>query len=253
MSESSRGQWAPLLVLLALLAVLPIVGAWLLLGKADAVGERLDAESASAMVLFIVIGGVIVGVSLLPTYAVALVGGWVFGGTWGWLASLLAVAVGAAVSYGGAKWIARDRLLRHVAQRQRWEEFRRAMIGQRGLRAAGLIALLRLPPQMPFAMGNAMLTALGVPFWPFLLGTTVGMLPRITVTVGVGAALEQITFDEPADAGPKLLFIGLGVASIVVLGLWSRRVWKRLVAAELQGDDAPASTVPPDKATPEAS
>jgi uncharacterized membrane protein YdjX (TVP38/TMEM64 family) len=81
------------------------------------------------------------------------------------------------------------------------------------------VALARLPPQVPFALGNVLAASLRLPLRPMLIGTAIGMAPRVGLVVWLGAELSAW---DPAAAPPMSLFLSLAAA---VLGLGGLGVW----------------------------
>lgn len=93
-------------------------------------------------------------------------------------------------------------------------------------RAILVVALARLPPQMPFAMGNVLAASSGVRLIPLVIGTALGMAPRIGLVVWIGAELSTWKPGTPIPVS-----LGWAVASAVVgfggLALWSWRLLRQ--------------------------
>jgi uncharacterized membrane protein YdjX (TVP38/TMEM64 family) len=113
----------------------------------------------------------------------------------------------------------------------------RAMIDARGRRAVIAVTLARLPPQVPFAMGNVLAASAGVRVAPFLAGTALGMLPRVSLVVAIGAGLSELEAGATGGGAAWLLTTVGGVVGLAVLGLWAMRILKASPTHDV--DDAP--------------
>jgi uncharacterized membrane protein YdjX (TVP38/TMEM64 family) len=105
-----------------------------------------------------------------------------------------------------------------------------------------MIALLRLPPNSPFALTNLAMSAAKVPFLAFIVGTVIGMAPRTAIAVVIGSLVQgALTEDTLKDAAPAWVWwVGIAVSIAVFLfvgWLGSRaveRVMKQQAAAKLE-------------------
>ena len=75
----------------------------------------------------------------------------------------------ASVSFLIARYLARDRILKLVEGNQKFQAIDRA-IGDNGFR---VVALLRLSPLLPFALGNYLYGLTSVEFLPYIVGRLV--------------------------------------------------------------------------------
>ena len=95
----------------------------------------------------------------------------------------------------------------------------------------GMVTLLRLPPNSPFALMNLLMSSVKVPRVPFVLGTIIGMSPRTVLAVVIGAGVNELTNDELTKAVPDWVIyggIGLTVVVMVVIGIVANRAIERL-------------------------
>ncbi|MEM6393649.1 MAG: hypothetical protein AAF797_12815, partial [Planctomycetota bacterium] len=98
-------------------------------------------------------------------------------------------------------------------------------------RVVGAVGLCRLPPQVPFALGNVVGAAVGVRVTPFVVGTVLGMGPRVAAVVWLGSelgAFERGASDWRVVVGGAVL----GGVGLVGLGWWAWRVVKRRAGVE---------------------
>ncbi|MCP5024147.1 MAG: hypothetical protein GY930_20560 [bacterium] len=86
-----------------------------------------------------------------------------------------------------------------------------------------LLALIRLSPALPFATTNLLMSTTGIRLLPFLIGSLIGMAPRVIAVVWIGSSLSELDLTQAADR--RLLGLGI-LATAVVLWVF-RKVSKR--------------------------
>ena len=212
----------PASVLAAAWAVLPAVAGITLLANLEPVSSWLRGLEEAGPWVYGVAFAVGCGLGLLPTYAQAILGGWAFGIGRGLPIALVAVTAGATIGFLLARSLSRKRAERLIQEDPRAIAVRDALIGRRPLRTLGVITLLRLPPNSPFALTNLALGAAGAPLWGVILGTAIGLAPRTGAAVYIAASIEgelsRAALDEAA--GPRWMHIGISVAvTLLVLGV----------------------------------
>jgi len=179
-----------------------------------------------SLLLFAVLTGIGTGFAVLPTHLVSLAAGYLYGFGGGSLAALTAVAIGTTLGIWIARRMARDRL-HQLLERSPWgHRLTEEMLETDAWKVMGAILLARLPPQLPFALGNVIGASAGVAPLPFVAGTLLGMLPRVLLVVWVGASLSTWV---PGAALPSgfLYAIALAVVGFGGLILWSARILKK--------------------------
>lgn len=188
---------------------------------------------------------VLTGLALLPTYAQSALGGYAFGITTGSIAAIIGFAGGAIIGYEIALRASGDRVMKLVDEHPKRRAVRDALVGRHvggGVaevtpgfwKTLGLVTLLRLPPNSPFAITNLVMASVKVPRVPFLIGTVIGMAPRSTLAVMVGAGLDQFSREGLKDAAPKwVLYVGIAVAvgTVLFIGHKANRAISRLGAS----------------------
>ena len=218
-------QLGPTAVLGALWAVLPPLGSILLFSYMNTVGNWLRGHQESGLVLYAAAFAVLAGVALLPTYASAILGGWAFGFAWGFPAAMAGFTGGAVIGYVIARFVGRDRAMKLIDSHERWRVVRDALVADapaghpqehHWLRTTAMVALLRLPPNSPFALTNLVMSAVKVPIVPFVVGTVLGMAPRTAIAVWLAAETQSVLAEEAAKRPAWLLPVGI-VSSLVVL------------------------------------
>jgi len=223
-------------------ATAPAVLGIVLLGKLGTVSDWLTAHPQAGLAAYVAVFVLASGTGLLPTYAQAILGGWVFGVAAGLPAALVGFAGGALVGFIIVRVVSRDDVEEVVEANPKAKAVRDALIGHGPWRTLGIVALLRMPPNSPFALTNLAMASTGVSAGPFLAGTAIGMLPRTAVAVGLAAAASATGARDiqtfAAERGLGLLIAG-AVAMIIVLaiiGAIAKRAVDRVTGGAKSGE-----------------
>lgn len=229
----------------------PPLGALLLVGLIPVLAPWLQAQQALGVAIYVAAFVVLAGLALLPTYAQAVLGGWAFGFGLGFAASLVGFAGASLLGYAIAQRLTGRRLMEVIHRRPQWVALHQALTASGWWRTVLVVVLLRLPPTSPFALTNVLLASARVPWGPYLLGTVVGLSPRIAVTVFAAAGLATLEFDglspRPSDRS-LLIAIVLTVAALIVLGLVARQALRRIARAPVVvGEQTGSGTLAPAK------
>ncbi len=243
---SSYREAGPAGVLAILWAILPGVLGITLLVQLGPVADWMEAHPSLGLALYAFAFAATAGLGLLPTYAQAFLGGWVFGLGLGLPAALFGFTLAAAVGYGVAKWISGERVRGMIAKHAQAQAIRDDLVGSGFGRTLLVVSLLRVPPTSPFSLTNLAMAATGVSLWPYLLGTTLGMAPRTVVYVAMGAAGSGSGADDLGELlsdgqGKWMAIVGV-VLMLVVFQVLQRMAAKALerVRVELPREpDAP--------------
>ena len=211
-------------------AFLPPIGALILLGTMNQSAPWLQAHGALGVVLFVSAFSILGGLALLPTYAPSVLGGWAFGIGVGLLATLAGFLGAAALGFAISRHLSGERLLKVLDEYPRGRAVHRALLAGSAARTLVVVTLLRVPPNGPFAMTNLLLAATGVSWGPYLLGSLIGLAPRVAAAVLVGASLSTLDLRHLERGGPAYVTIGLSVAAVIALGWIANRELRRLSA-----------------------
>ncbi len=229
-------------------AAMPAIGGFVVLGTLGIVGPWLRSHGAEGVALYVVALAVCAGLALLPTYSQAILGGWAFGFATGFPAALGGIFGGAVIGMLVARRAASDDVMKVLASRPEWLAVRNAMVGSGFWKALGMVTLVRLPPNSPFALTNLALGSTRVPWGAALLGTVIGLAPRTAAAVWIAASVQSLAATEAKDAVKERMpewvvigGIGLSVVVVVVIGMIATRVMKHWVrehpgAAPADGD-----------------
>ena len=163
----------------------------LLLVKLGAISEWLASNGSTGILIYIGIFAVSAGLGLLPTYAQSILGGWVFGTLIGIPAALAGFTLASAIGYGIARLVSGKRIEALLKRHRKAEIVKKALIEHGPWRTFGIVTLIRIPPNSPFALTNLLIAACGVRFGICLLATAIGMLPRTAIAVFFAAAARS--------------------------------------------------------------
>jgi uncharacterized membrane protein YdjX (TVP38/TMEM64 family) len=210
------GPTGPLAV--AALALPPLSGIALFAYMAS-VSEWLKSHQGAGLAIYAGAFALLAGLAVLPTYAQAALGGYAFGVLLGFPAALVGFAGGATIGYAVARLAAKDRVAALIREHPKWQAVRDALLAEDRRKSfwktTGMVALLRMPPNSPFALTNLVMASVKVPWASFITGTVLGMAPRTLAAVFVGSTIQQMTDD--AVSTPRWLKITGIVASVIVL------------------------------------
>ncbi len=238
-SEERRGL-VGLGVLAGCWALLPaILGFWLLAEIAWVSDQYVSVQDLHGLIiavsLYAVIFGVTAGLGLLPTYAQAFLGGWIFGSVVGTIGAMAGILLGATLGYVVSRLVSGRRVEAIIQRRPAVAAVRDALVDAGVLRSAGIVALLRLSPNSPFALSNLVLGGSRAGGVSMFLGTLVGMLPRTALAVVLAAAANtegtRGLGDVVRERGPLVTVVGIAVmiVAFVIIARIGRAALQRVV------------------------
>ena len=200
-------------------ALLPAAGGFVLLYYIRDVSTWLGDQGSVGVFIYTGVFIVAAGLGLLPTYAQAFLGGWAFGPVIGTAAAMVGFVGASLLGRPIATSVGQDRVDAEMARNTRARAVREALLGAGPLKALGIVTLIRVPPNSPFALTNLVLSTTRVPLWIYTIGTAVGMLPRTALVVWVASQVEgELTKDAMKQARePWMLGASIGVAVVVLL------------------------------------
>ena len=218
---------APPLCSIPLFAYMPRISEWL---RSHPEGGLVSGPTVYAGAF-----ALLAGIGVLPTYAQSGLGGFAFGWQMGIPLALAGFAGAAVIGYGIARVVSGDRAMKLIERDKRARAVRDALVKDREGGGSGwwkttlMVALLRLPPNSPFALSNLAMSAAKVPFVPFVVGTVLGMAPRTALAVVIGSLVKgALTEDTLKDAAPKWVWI-VGIAVSLVVFVFVGWIGKRAV------------------------
>ncbi len=223
---------------LALVAlILPIAGSVALFLTAHITGPWLREHGVSGVLIYAGGFALLAGLALLPTYAQAVLGGYVFAFSLGTPAALGGFLGGSIIGYEIGRLASGQRVIGLIEENAKLRAVRDALVGPEGghgfWRTLGAVSLLRLPPNSPFALTNLVMASIHVPRAPFLIGTLLGMAPRTAAAVSIGAGLQHFTSEDVKTATPTWLFVA-GIISLVVVVMVIGMIANRAISRAAQ-------------------
>ncbi|MEM9446545.1 MAG: VTT domain-containing protein [Verrucomicrobiota bacterium] len=210
--------------------LLPLLGLTTLMPFVFSLADTFKQLGYWTLLPFIIVSGILIGLAIMPSHLSSALAGFLYGLPLGLLAALSSVIIGSLVGFTLTKkttkttlreWLDRSRLASLLAQELIDSNFRKCLTA---------ITLCRLPPQVPFALGNIVAASSGAKLLPFILGTLLGMAPRVFLLVWTGSTLSTW---NPEMAIPHSLYLSLvaGAAGFGILILWSSVLLKKYIAA----------------------
>ncbi len=217
-------------------AIMPALGGFALLGTLHIVGPWLQSHGVAVIALYAAGFALFAGLALLPTYAQAVLGGWAFGFAAGFPAALLGFFGASLLGYDIARAASRERAMKLLKEHPKWIAVRDALVadgeGARFWKTLGMVTLLRIPPNSPFALTNLIMAAVKVPRVPFAIGTLIGMAPRTGIAVFIASLIKgELSRESIANARPQWVVyvaIGASVAVLGIVGLVAKRAVDRI-------------------------
>jgi len=228
-------------------ALLPIAGSGVLVLYCVSIAAFLKEEIGRGLIIYSAGFALLAGVALLPTYAQAIIGGYVFGLFPGIPAALVGFGGGSIIGYAIGRRASGDRIETILRERPKWLAVRNALVGRGFWPTLGMVALIRLPPNSPFAMTNLVMASVKVRWLPFILGTLIGMTPRTAAAVFLGAGLKELTSDTVTSVPRPLVIAGvvLMLLVVVVIGSVAKRAMERVTRGHAAQQGEPAQIQDP--------
>ncbi len=201
-------------------AAMPALGGFVLLYNIRDVSAWLVDLGDAGVALYAGVFIVAAGLGLLPTYAQAFLGGWAFGPVVGTLAALVGFVGAACLGRPIATRIGQDRVDAELERNTRARAVRDALVGSGPAKTLGIVTLVRVPPNSPFSLTNLVLSTTRVPWWIYIIGTAVGMLPRTALVVWVASHVGgELTKEAMKEARPPWMLWVSVIAAIAVLAI----------------------------------
>ena len=169
----------------------------------------------------------LVGLCFIPSHASSLVGGLLYGFLQGPALALCAIVGSSYFSFKLIGFIIKERAVNVILKHPLAAKVDNELIRRSGLQAILFIALVRLSPVIPFAGANVLFAASKVKTSYFLLGSLLGLAPRIIIVAVAGAGLAELDFSKGSN-----IWLGIlgGVATLLLIfymGLVFRKVSKK--------------------------
>lgn len=226
----SLGRLGPLL---AFAVIAPGIGVLILVTSSGYWLEPLKSLNSGSVVIFIIATILLVGLSLVPTHAASLVSGILFGAVWGPTYALASIVLASLLSFILVKYLLRENATEIFSRNPSAHQVYKELLNDNGFRSFYIIILIRLSPIMPFAGTNVLLAYGKVRFKEYLLGSAVGLAPRIIIVAMAGAGLNHLDLKQGSHQGLLILGITATVLAVFVISFISKRALRKIQAKEL--------------------
>jgi uncharacterized membrane protein YdjX (TVP38/TMEM64 family) len=195
------------------------------------------------------LGGLYVAAALLfvPGSLLTLAAGAIYGLALGTVIVSLASTTAVALAFLIARYAARDRVRRMVAESPKLAAVDEA-IGAEGWK---IVALLRLSPAVPFNLQNYLYGVTAVGFWPAVAASWVAMLPGTFMYVYLGS-IGRTAAAGAATSPAEWALRAVGLLATVAVTIYVARLARRAIQERTSIDDRvgqvqEAASAPADK------
>ena len=229
------GPIGPVAVIsMTLPAVMGLLLVWASVKYDDTLRGFVYHHHTLALALYVLGFALLAGLPVLPTYSVSFLGGYIFGLKWGVAASLTGYLGAAMVSYLFLHALSGDHVEHVLADHPKWKAVRDELLVRSTGRTLLLVALLRVPPNLPFAVVNLVLVTARVSAPVYFAGTLLGVVPRTLAVVYIAATASKLDF----SAGGFWFYVGgIGamIAVLAVISAMAHRAIRQITAANAPG------------------
>lgn len=154
----------------------------------------------------------------LPSFIITGANGMVFGVFWGVIISWIGATLGALVSYYLAIWFG-DKLFSLKKKEWKWLKKIESASNKHGFK---VIFLLRLIPVVSFDAISYGAGLIRMKFFPFIMGTALGMLPATIIYTMIGHDFLQLEENKG-----RLILLFLFIVVLFFIGIWLKRRFKQ--------------------------
>jgi uncharacterized membrane protein YdjX (TVP38/TMEM64 family) len=180
--------------------------------------QWIESYGALAPAIFIV-GYVLAAVFFVPGLPITVLGGVVFGPVWGTVYVWIAATIGAGLAFLIARYAVRSTVERWVRASPRLSRVDR-QVAEHGWR---IVMLTRLVPIFPFNLQNYAYGITRIGFWPYVITSSICMLPGTAAFTFAGGALSE----GRGDVRRTLAYLGVAGVLLVLVSLIPRWLQRR--------------------------
>jgi len=148
--------------------------------------QWIESYGVLAPAIFIV-GYILAAVFFVPGLPITVLGGVVFGPVWGTVYAWIAATIGAGLAFLVARYAVRSTVERWVRASPRLIRVD-GQVAEHGWR---IVMLTRLVPLFPFNLQNYAYGVTRIGFWPYVITSSVCMLPGTAAFTFAGGALSE--------------------------------------------------------------
>ncbi len=222
-------------VLLALVALAVLIVIGRRLGAyIPQFAEWVDSLGVWGPLVFI-LGYAVATVAFIPGSLLTLAAGAIFGLARGTLFVFIGAAIGSALAFLVARYLARSSIEHRLENRPRFATIDKA-VAKEGRK---IVFLLRLSPIFPYNLLNYALGLTSVSFRDYVIASF-GMLPGTFLYVYYGKAIGSLAAvaggAEVEKGAGYWIFLGAGLLATLVVTTFVTRIAGRALAQEVQND-----------------
>lgn len=216
-------SFGPLGPLMIFTVAAPGLGAIGLISTSQNWFPYLESLGSTQVLVYIACAIVLAGLSLIPTHACSLIAGMMFGIVKGPLLALVAVVGASYLSLIIVSLLVKESSYQALLQKPQAAKVHEELLVKSGSKAILFISMIRLSPVMPFAATNVLLAVSRVKAHLFILGSLIGLAPRVIIVAVAGAGLTELDFSKGSN-----IWLGiLGVLSTIFLLGYTGRIVKK--------------------------
>ncbi len=182
---------------------------------------------AYGVVVFVILYSA-VALLMIPILPLTLLAGLVYG-IWGFALVMLSAILAACLAFLLARKFLHARVSALMNNKVIFTAIKRAATREQWK----IVILLRMSPMLSFAMQNYLLAITDIRFWPYIIGSAVGMTPAIAFYVYLGSLGS---FADDGSLPWWLVVVGV-VATIAVLVLISYRTKQAINQIKIEYQD----------------
>lgn len=207
--------------------ILPISGSIVMLIVGPFLAVAMRGTGLLGATYFAIAYALLGGIAIAPTYTTSMIAGWAFGVRLGMATMVAGTMGGAFICYLGARRFAKERVMESFHDHERLDTVRRALLEDSVPKTLWIIFLLRLSPILPFGTTNILLATSGVRLPIYLVGTLVGMIPRIGAIFFAAAGANQLDFKRQQSWWILAAGIAATVVCIAAMAMIGKRALDR--------------------------
>ena len=193
--------------------------------------QWIEGYGALAPAVFIT-GYILATVFFVPGLPITVLGGVAFGSLWGTLYVWIGATIGLGLAFLVARYAVRSTVERWVQASPRIAR----MDGQVAGHGWRIVMLTRLVPIFPFNLQNYAYGITRIGFWPYLITSSICMLPGTAAFTFAGGALS----DGRGDVKRTLAYLAIAGVLLVLISLIPRWLQRR---SKLAGDLLKAAVI----------
>ena len=237
--NSAKSRGIPWSILSKIVLALVALAALILIGRRlgayiPQFAEWVDTLGVWGPIVFIV-GYALATVAFIPGSLLTLAAGAIFGLARGTLLVFIGAAIGSALAFLVARYLARSSIEHRLESRPRFATIDRA-VAKEGRK---IVFLLRLSPIFPYNLLNYALGLTSVTFRDYVIASF-GMLPGTFLYVYYGKAigsLAAVAGGAEVEKGVGYwVVLGAGLLATLVVTTFVTRIAGRALAQEVQND-----------------